>query len=491
MSGRVPNKIPRYDSSSNQLSTQPGPTIDPERASAGGRNLQKVGDTIGTVGDALTTAFSLAEKTKAENFLEKSLATIEEQAANDPDFSAARQKKYHDEMAKAAKDASTMISLPSARGLFESEADRRREISRIKVDAGFTKRAIDDGKAQMLTFLDMQRQRYVTSNNPLDKQTAVLERDKKIDHMASTGYLAREAAVELKQKLEKEWDLAHLNYDIETNPAFVSEELAKGDQGFYRGIDAEARVNAQDKVTKRLEYLARKNREDTENRLMGLDAMRSLTPAQFEEAALTGSISRPFYKAMKSKYLSSLGPSAETDKKAYAGAVQLLLNPSIPAEQKRVRLLEDQAKGLISPEDFKKLYQMHLTPSPGGRMNLAEQIGAQQTQTDFEKLVKAEEDKAKNIQEKQGFLRAAMSMLTNAAGRDQNKAGEMAQKFTEKALDKKPEEYLAVARQVMSEEMRKARPEIVTYPKEGKVLMDAYGNKVRVFPDGTYQEEKS
>jgi len=53
--------------------------------------------------------------------------------------------------------------------------------------------------------------------------------------------------------------------------------------------------------------------------------------------------------------------------------------------------------------------------------------------------------------------------------------------------DKSPD---IIMKQILNEQMRKRLSDHPTYPKEGKIKVDRNGNKVRIFPDGTYLEEK-
>jgi hypothetical protein len=47
------------------------------------------------------------------------------------------------------------------------------------------------------------------------------------------------------------------------------------------------------------------------------------------------------------------------------------------------------------------------------------------------------------------------------------------------------------SKKVLGEYIKKKIPDYPTYPKEGKVKIDKNGNKIRVYPDGTYIEEKA
>lgn len=49
-------------------------------------------------------------------------------------------------------------------------------------------------------------------------------------------------------------------------------------------------------------------------------------------------------------------------------------------------------------------------------------------------------------------------------------------------------EIMNIARDILRRKRVEVRPEIVDHPPEGKLMMDAFGNKAMVLPDGTIKE---
>lgn len=49
-------------------------------------------------------------------------------------------------------------------------------------------------------------------------------------------------------------------------------------------------------------------------------------------------------------------------------------------------------------------------------------------------------------------------------------------------------EIMNVARDIIRRKRVEIRPEIVDHPPEGKLMMDAFGNKAMVLPDGSIKE---
>jgi len=493
MGGRIPGVIPRAQSRENQLSTAPTDVgVDPRMASQGGKNMEAAGSAISQASDLLSKTFTLAQQTRAQNTLERSVAEIEAEAEMDQDYSPEKEKTYLDRLNTATQEASGQISIPAARGIFEEEANTRKFISGKRIQGLFVKKAVDGAKAELATFLEQKKDQFITSNSLGERENAILQRDNKIDSMVSVGMLSREDGAKMKIREDEEWNKSVLTYDIETSPVFAKDELEKGEKGYYAAVPAETRVQMLDIATKRVEFLDKKRVNDTEDALFRASVTKTLTAGMLEEAALTGNISETFFGKMKKNLSSAIGPTAGTDKATYMNLVSMLLNPKVSPAKAREALLDEQTAGNLSPADFKKLYQMHLTPAENGRQSLEQMIGAEQAGTDFEQAVEEERVKTEGLEKKRGFLNSAVSFLQNMGGKNVMNSADMVKEFYEEAIAKnaQPEQFNQIARQVMSKQMMKAFPELTSYPKTGRLKVDAYGNKIRVFPDGTWLEEK-
>lgn len=456
--------------------------------------MQTIGEGISTGAETIERAQSLAERTKAENQLESKLADIQNRASQDPDVTPEKHKKYQDELDQARNEAASGISLPYNRSLFNYSAEHRTKVAKITVDNAFTKRTIDSAKAELTNFMDNQKNKYISTDNPLLRQNAILERDHKIDEMVNSGFMARNDAEKAKLAANKQWNEDKMAFDVNRDPYTAAEELKKGEEGFYRGLDAKLREEYRVKAETRVNYLDKRKQEEGAHDLMVAAITGNLTPAMVEEKKLTNTITDRMYGALVRKVKSSaLGPTDKKNGPAYMAVVNTLLNPDTKPEDARVALLEAQAAGKISEADFKKIYQMHLIPTPrnGERASLTDLFGQKQQAHDFDAVVEKDTERTEAVKEKNSFLKSAVDYLQSFTGNNHDKASEMTNKLYDKALteNNKPEEYHGIASQMLSKELLKAHPEIKSVPKTGVIWTDAHNNKIRVFPDGTFQEE--
>lgn len=195
--------------------------------------LSATGQSLSEAGNMIEKAYSLAEKTKAQNILSVKLADIQARANNDPDFSPDTQRKYHEEIDASLREASQGISLQANKDLFLSEAKHDAEIAKIKVNGDILKKAIDQGKANLLVYENDLQNQYINSNSPGERQVAVTKYEQKIDEAVAAGYITTEDAVKAKLNRASKWGEAQVERDISIDPKSTLEELQKGKEGVY------------------------------------------------------------------------------------------------------------------------------------------------------------------------------------------------------------------------------------------------------------------
>lgn len=242
-------KVPVIDLDNSSINTESSQAKqDPSVASNTGSLFFKLGKGMEDISAQLEKAHTLAEVTKAENAYALKTAEIKQRAMLDTDTSPEGRKKYHDELMSAASSIGESISLPYAKNEFSAKATSQAELDKFEVDGFYRKRVVDQGKANAAVFLDAQKKDYISSNNMAMKERAILRRDMKIDQMVESGFISREGAVELKQKMAKEWPEAQAQNDAYADPNGFLEREA---QGYYKGVDAktlESLRNASDRI---------------------------------------------------------------------------------------------------------------------------------------------------------------------------------------------------------------------------------------------------
>lgn len=494
-------KVPTIDPGGATISTQAKTAMqDPQVASTTGRMFFNLGAGMEDVSAQLEKAHTLAETTKAENALALKTAEIKQRAANDTDTSPEGRKKYHDELTRAASETAEGISLPYAKDIFSSKAQSQTAIDKFDIDNSYRKRVIDQGKANAAVFLDAQRKSYIETNSMGMKENAILRRNAKIDEMISSGFLSREDGAELKIKSQKQWDKEQILYHAQMNPQQTIDELKKGENGFYKGIDPESRADGLHKSevqlrqdqhqSKQAEYI---KRQDKVHELTMLSNSNLLTGPILEEAFITKQISNTTYKSLQENLDSPVGPTASTDNKTYYDITTQLAEGKLKPEEAVEKILDANTKGKLSKVDAKKIYEMHLTPNGNDPQSLADIEAANQS-TGFDKMNNGFNARLAAIKDKQGWISSALKNFRDYyTGVDKEAQIAVAhQKLSDSIQRNKVQnkDIPAEADKVIAQDMLKKHPEWGSLPKEGKKGKDRHGNPVIVYPDGRVVRDK-
>lgn len=300
-------KVPTSNRTNSTITDQaPASRVNPAAAATGGRILADLGGGVSQISEQLERAQSFAEQTKAENALSTRLRDIEYRAAQDTDTTPEKRLRYREEITRAVEDSSQLVTLPYDRDIFSLRARDSGNIAGIKIDGQFASRMVDQGKADLNTYLDGVKQKYVSTRNMAEKEQAILEHDAKIDAAVAAGFVTREEASKKKTSRKADWDQAHAQNDAYSDPhGFLSREAA----GFYEGVDPKTmeslRTSAERLIEKRKEIV------DDQTQIQQDQAAASFTSklvngasdasimAELETARNAGTIRDSFYRTMQ------------------------------------------------------------------------------------------------------------------------------------------------------------------------------------------------
>ena len=245
-------------------------------------------------------------------------------------------------------------------------------------------------------------------------------------------------------------------------------------------------INTKQRFAKRIA------REELVHDLINQSNHNLLQAPVLEEAFLTKGISNSTYTALSENIQSEIGPTAETKPQTYYDLTNYLLGENVTAEDAIKKILDANSKGDLSRNDMKKLYEMHLTPSADGRKSIQDMV-AGQTEDEFDKMKSAYDAKVVAINSKKGWFKASIKSFDEHF-KGPNRVKEIAtatQQLIEAVnANEIPEEnFPAAAEYIVGMDIAKKYPQISSFPKEGTVLPDRFGNNIRFFPDGKYKLE--
>ena len=471
-----------------QLTTEVGEVKEqPQIESTTGRMFTNIGNTTTEIADKLEKAQSLAEHTKAQNILETNVAKIEAQAAYDQDISPENHKKYHDALDKAKEESAKGISIPATRDAFMSEATHRSEIGKIKVNSIFTDKMIKNAAEDFKTFMDNQMHKYSATTNPAELENALLQRDNKLAQMVGAGYISKSEADYAKVQSKDKWDDANIKYNSEVRPQWALDELEKGEKGFYAGVNQTVRAKGIEearKSVKRQEGIA-KNKLTVQQHAGYRSAFEKymsggLNPVDVESMEYRGDLTPEkasvLYKAMKAT------PVVHKDPKSYMDVVHTMLDSKNEPDEIMDKMVNMNSAGKLSADDMKRLYALKVIPNQDGSFDsLAEKEGPDAIKKD---LVSA--------QNREGW-RGALNMIKNFVAQAPSYLSDVSGNtadLTKKAIDAFSKGNVSISalpnlvNDLIRQTIIQGNPFIAAANKAGELMVDAYGRRATVYPDG-------
>ena len=243
-------RIGRIEPQARTITSQtPGRRIS--RVGVVGETAQETGKALSDIGENLRRANLFVEKTRAQNDFDSKMLDIQTRALNETDLSKEKQKSYDEEINKAGRDSSKSISIPNEKSLFELEVESSSNITRTKVKNSFTKKIVEQGKIDLENYLTNKEDKFINAQSLGEKQSAILERDNKINEAFRSGYLTKKEANNQIKKLNKDWAASQLDHDISVNPALARENITAGNYDLTAKEEKAALTLANDLEKKR------------------------------------------------------------------------------------------------------------------------------------------------------------------------------------------------------------------------------------------------
>lgn len=229
--------------------------ISTDSATQQGRMFIGIGDELGEISKTLTKAHNLAEETKAKNYAAKRIADIDLKIKTETEPTPEKLKAYQEEIDRAYKEASNLITNQEARNSYLLKTDAEKYLKKTEAQLSFH----DLFKQQAKTELEIREQQlkesYITELDPQKKQMIINDYYQFLDSQA--GVYKTQAEVELlKQEKRLEWEK-----ETATNEAYENPELFLQREKNYYDISEKERSELQETAKKVLEKKEKRQRE--------------------------------------------------------------------------------------------------------------------------------------------------------------------------------------------------------------------------------------
>ena len=459
-------KIPRIEAQAVKLSTDSSNNrIARDEFTNQGQNISTIGRALQDAGAQIEKVGSLNEKLAADNHLSKRLADIQTQAAQDPDVSPTRQTYYEQEIARAKREAADKISIPLNRNVFSQESEMPAYMAGLKVKDYMRRRTVDNTRAEFVQYSEQAKQQFIQTGDPREREMIVSMRDARMKELVDSGVMSAEGAAETKVQQDRIWREAQVRYEMEQDPAYAIAELQKGKSGVYANIPDEQRAGYM-KEAQQLErrYAAQQEkqlavaRNAKEVELVDKEFNKQLSTGEVIDAMKDGMISRAFGQSMIRKLTSPQAVKAVTDMPTYLELVDKVLDEGRVPSEVRKDLLDAQASGKLSDNDFRQLYAYRM----GQPASLAEDYAYEQAQKKSKEEMQVAGDKAKIAKAQQTptmrAISVAVKVLTAPVG---PMAGELVMRFLNRVSpESSVQEVQSAAKEIVKEHARDLAPAV-------------------------------
>jgi hypothetical protein len=483
--------FPRYESKGKLTTQQPSALMPLDTT---GEAITKVGEAFGKAADTVSkwsAAMQSTKDTRSKVNYKSSAMQIESEASLEPDSS--KKQSYFDRV-KQERDKNVVgLSYDAV-----AELDLEAKQTAIKLESMFRKKEIDLDMVAIKTFVQQQ----VDDATP----ESLLNIKEELSGKVKTGFLTPDQAYDIETKANRDLGVNKINNDLFA--AQTPQDLDSVVQGIRSGVYEQGGVTIDAKEKMKMlrsaEVLNRQviTKENFAGRIQRANLVHDLTDQSnngilkgqtLEEAFLTKGISNTTYTSLKDNAISPVGPTSGTDHQTYYDLTHYLLSKNVDPEVAISKILDANAKGTLSRDDQKKLYDMHLTPSADENVSLKDLVG-EMPQNKFDKLKQEYDAKIKSINDKKSWFKPAFQSFNEAfTGPDRiQKISESTQQLVSNIQTNniKKEDYLNEADKITAASNLKSHPEWKSLPETGASGRDRFGNQVTVFPNGKVVRKK-
>jgi hypothetical protein len=468
-----------------------------------GNTVSSLGDVVTKIADQYEKAALLGETTRAQNQLNQRIGQLVQEASVDPDMSADRHKYYSDQLQQAVSDAQQYITLPSAKEQFNTEAQDNANMANLKINAIRIKKYINLNKAELETFQQNQETNYLNAINPVEKQKALLESDRKFDESVQGGYMTPLQAANQKIKRNQSWDENQALLDRHADPDRTLAELQKGANGAYKHLTPPQRDKLitstlifKNKMQKENQELTAIARNASEAALIEKHLDGQLTTKEVEDLHSQKQISDSFADSMI-KTLSEpvIVPNSVQRFKAYQDIVKKIANPQTSMDDINGIITNGLKNHQLTLDEAKSIWRSTITDNQGQPISMTKLIQENRTKKPDD-VIRQRTQMENQIKQNQHWWASALNAIDTWGRKNQKTAQELAdlsrRVFENMSMNnKKADTALGTARNLINEENIKSNPYFSALPEKGGWMQDKVtGALVWCTRDGNCEEKQ-
>lgn len=252
---------------------------------------------------------------------------------------------------------SSQLKNPLAVQYFNELAGKADESDYKKVIEHESKEWQSAAKDSVYQFSDTQLKRYSLADET-EKKNIILSVNNRYEEAVGQGLMTNEEADKERVNFDKQIFYSNVNL----NPQGTINELSKEKEGLYKNLEPEDRsklISQAEEVIKQQkaqnEQLQQMALDKNETAMIDAKIQGQLNPLQVLQARESGQISARFADTMINALHSSKAIGANTNSDTFNKIAEDILNPIKKEDEIRNELLNKNAVGELSNDDFKTL----------------------------------------------------------------------------------------------------------------------------------------
>ncbi len=457
-------KIPRLESQAQILQPRSGagPRLQSPEA---GRNAQLIGESVSKLADQIQNIVVENEITKADTQARRQLKQLELEAETSDNLDL---KTYQKRIGEIRTETSKVVTLPSARGRFKSSFDNLGLMSDFNIRRTINNRNIDQAKADRIANFEAIRDKASGDISVLERKQLEKSAISNIDLLVANQVYSKENGEKLKINARQALTEAGIRGAIARNPEDATEDILAGKFGDLTSEETTNWLDVAEKQTARNKKVAEVAKDN-----LWLDTGNKVV-ANLEETSVVDLIILSTNEQIDPDFASDMiawktdkgTPQYESDKDVWMELVERSTEPDLD-----LRKFQKSIGKAIRNKDIQV------------------KEGAEFV-TQIQELFKKSVAFKSQPSLKDKVVGTAIKMFTGS-GLTLGSIFNMSKELIEKVKEgQNAEELEKSSTEILYKERANQNPDITSFGEQGQIMIDAQGNKARVFPDGRIEEIK-
>ena len=507
-------KLPTLRNPEGQMTTEaPSVGLNPEAQGAGGKILENSGDAFSAIGQRFDDLRDNSEISKAKAEGINAIGDIQTKAMQDPDVWGAPDKVK--EQLNSLKDTlASKITSPDARNKFTEEWDIESARKFVSINTQLRAKQIDVDQATTHAVVESKAREFANTTNLDERDTIKKQIIDQVNRSVNLGSMhagaARKYIVDTFGKMNTEQVEHDLNMlRTSDNPKAMYDtmkaELEKGNKGMYPDLTEKQRgefLTKAEKIYAKADVIKTEVNNNRQNiRADSLSTQLSsgtLDMMKLNEARANNHITAEDYKTMYDNILSKTSETIGTDHEAMFKLESDILGTMKSGELTKDRgldwpdtrraIIQANTDGKISKNDMNKLLEYHLMPQQDMIKKLQDDVNQPKNDTEF---LAQQNEKKGAVTRRQGLIESVMNMFKKHTDDKPRETSHLLIDHMNYVKDNKTTDdgFIHAAQAIINKNNAKSNMYIPGLSQNGVMMIDAKGNKAKVYPDGRIEEQ--